>query len=229
MAVVGANGAGKSTLLKIISGDLTSFEGRVNFNGKAIQTYKPEQLAPLRAVLMQEQPVNFPFTAWEVVQMGLLNQPARLNTHQVIISQVMEATQTLSFASQNYLTLSGGEKQRIQLARILAQLWSHDAEGVGKILYLDEPTSALDLAQQHYLLSFIKAITVQKKWGVVAVLHDLNLAAQYADTLLLLKKGSTIAQGSTSLVLNETNVSQCYQYPVAIIQHPKGFPLVISR
>lgn len=190
---VGSNGAGKSTLLKCLSGELKPDAGTVCIKEREISKWNNQALARYRAVLPQHAPLEFPFLVEEVVAMGRL--PHQVNsdqaTDQAAVERALEQVDLLHLIGRRYTTLSGGERQLTQLARVLAQLdlpLAHTDHDTNCILLLDEPTGALDIRHQHRILSIVRAYSRQNN-AVFAVLHDLNYALQFADRILLLKDG----------------------------------------
>lgn len=223
-AILGPNGAGKSTLLKIISGELPCSHGDIRMNGKNIRSYRPAELARVRAVMPQSTTVSFPFKAAEVVELGL--QGSKEQHPAEILKEVMEATNTLHLADRDYGDLSGGEKQRIQLARVLAQVW--DPQPYPRYVLLDEPTSSLDLAQQHQVLKAASQLK-SRNIGLLAIVHDINLALAYADHLLMMKNGLVAYGGPTQELMNESIFEEVYDHPVRLIRHQEsGKTYVVS-
>ncbi|MEL6535372.1 MAG: heme ABC transporter ATP-binding protein [Bacteroidota bacterium] len=214
LAVVGANGAGKSTLLKIISGEQKATSGDVLYNDLPLSLYKPKVLSKIRATLPQHTSVNFPFTVSQVVEIGRYTHASTRSENHAIIQEVLEVTQLSPYAERTYQTLSGGEQQRVQMARIMVQLWGNQKEP--RYLLLDEPTSSLDLAQQQLLLRQA-AMLKEQNIGVLAILHDLNLALQFADQILFLKKGETVAYGDIQEVVTEPIIEETYDHPVHLL------------
>lgn len=232
LAVAGPNGAGKSSLLRAISGELAPFAGRVLMNGRPLAEWPPQRAALLRGVLPQSAGLAFRFTVRDVALMG--RSPQR-KTHsaaqnRAIAEQALAMTDTGHLAERIYTTLSGGERQRVQLARVLAQIWEPQ-DPLHRYLLLDEPTSALDLAHQHAVLAIARRFADQQQAGVLAVLHDLNLAALYADRIALLHQGRLAAIGTPAQTLNSELIRQVFAYPVSIGSHPQipNAPLVIPR
>ncbi len=209
--LIGPNGAGKSTLLKACCGDLWVDQGDVLFNKQAITSLSADQLAKSRAVMTQSYEMGFGFTVAEIVAMGCFIYEDILcqQKQQDIIQEVMHYLDIEHLAKRNFLTLSGGEQQRTQLARVLAQLWSPYEQDEPRYLFLDEPTSSLDIFHQYHVLSLAKRLT-QRNIGVLAVVHDLSLAASFADQLILLSKGQIVTQGSPESVLQRQHLSQVY-------------------
>ncbi|WP_144606993.1 heme ABC transporter ATP-binding protein [Algoriphagus algorifonticola] len=223
LAVLGPNGAGKSTLFKILTGDVPCKRGEIGYNGCPLHQLKSKQLAQIRAVMPQHSEVNFPFTAKEVIELGLI--ACRSSQPQKLLRDVMELTQTTSLQNQQFQHLSGGERQRVQLARVLVQIW--EKKPFTRYLLLDEPTSALDIAQQHTVLQILQQLK-DRNIGVLVILHDLNLAAQYADRVLLLKNGMIEACGPTTDVLTEKTLSKVFDHPVTVMIHPITGRKIIS-
>lgn len=222
LAILGPNGAGKSTLFKILSGEIPCKHGQVGYNGNPLEKLNSRQLAQVRAVMPQHTTVNFPFTAQEVVELGLFS--AQSKNPADLVKEVMGATKTLHLKDVNFQHLSGGEKQRVQLARVLVQIW--EQKPFPRYLLLDEPTSSLDIAQQHGVLSILRSLT-HRNIGVLIILHELNLAAQYADRIALLKGGMITQCGPVREVLQEESLHRVFDYPIQILQHPiNGGPIV---
>lgn len=228
-AVVGPNGAGKTTLLKIMAGEIQASRGTVRLNKKPIQTYKNRELSTLRAILPQHTVINFPFTIEQVIEIGRYPYHSTRLENEKIIEEVKELTQLQSLSGRFYQTLSGGEKQRVQLARVIAQLWDDSSQP--KYLLLDEPTSSLDLAQQQHLLNLAKRLC-ERAIGVMTILHDLNLALQFADDILFLKKGKTVAQGSCQEIINPEVIAETFSHPVQLLEnqgHKFVIPMIAPR
>ena len=210
-AVLGANGAGKSSLLRVLAGEWTPHVGDVRLNGRPMRDWTLPERARQRAVLPQDDELRFGFTAEEVVGLGRLavagSRPADDAT---AVRVALVETGTLHLATRDHTTLSGGERQRVQLARVLAQLTADGAADLhGRYLLLDEPTAALDLAHQHAFLSLARARAARGA-GVLVVLHDINLAAQYADRISLLGEGRLIAQGGVAEVLTAEHLRNAF-------------------
>ncbi|MBX2841580.1 MAG: heme ABC transporter ATP-binding protein [Flammeovirgaceae bacterium] len=212
--VVGPNGAGKSTLMKTFTGELQRYTGTIQINGKLIKGYNSKELSKIRAVLPQHTIVNFPFSVEQVVEVGRYAHRTTQATNNKIIEEVLALTGLSEYRNRLYQTLSGGEKQRVQMARVMTQI--HDTSQAPKYLFLDEPTSSLDLAQQQSLLSLAKDL-INKNVGVLAILHDLNLATQFADEILFLRKGETIAVGKSNEVIKKEIIEKTFNHPVKII------------
>ncbi|BEO13449.1 heme ABC transporter ATP-binding protein [Serratia marcescens] len=226
VAIIGPNGAGKSTLLRLLTGYLTPDCGECRLLGRPLEHWAPQQLAKVRAVMRQYSDLAFPFSVEEVVSMGRAPHGKR-DEHQAI-QQVMAQTDCLALAQRDYRQLSGGEQQRVQLARVLAQLWQPQPSPTW--LFLDEPTSALDLYHQQHTLRLLRSLTRQQPLGVCCVLHDLNLAALYADRILLLHQGRLVASGTPQEVLQTEILTRWYQADLGVVHHPEvSLPQVYLR
>ncbi len=232
VAVVGANGAGKSTLLKLLSRELTPTRGYVSLDAVPLNHYSAGELARRRAVLMQHNPLAFNFRVYELVMMGryphFTGQPTPDDV--AIVEQAHALTGISHLADRAVPTLSGGEQQRVHLAKVLAQLmitrkydkfFIDSDQHSPRYLLLDEPTAGLDLYYQYSLLDIARSLTRQH-YGVVVILHDLNLVLQYADKVLLLKDGKAVAVGTPVTVLTPDAVLDAFQLPVSVIEQP-GF------
>lgn len=222
--ILGPNGTGKSSLLKIISQELTT-TGEVRFYGKATQDWNPARLAQSVGVLPQSSSLSFAFTVTEVVELGGLALTASQRHISAIATEKMQLTDTLHLANRLYPTLSGGEKQRVHLARILTQI---SGSLRPPVLMLDEPTSALDIGHQHKTLQLAKHLA-QEGATVIAVIHDLNLAAQYADRILIINQGCLVADGTPADVLTANTIQQVYGWPVQVMPHPvHAYPVILA-
>ncbi len=220
LAVLGANGAGKSTLLKLLTAEVPLQAGYIGIQQKSIANWSAKELAKFRAVLTQQSSLSLPFTVEEVVMMGRYphfeRQEQQLD-HSIVLN-ALHKTGIEHLAKRDYLTLSGGEQQRTHLARVFAQIWFTEVHET-RYLFMDEPINSLDVQHQHRTLQLANEF---KDAGnvVVAVLHDVNLAAQYADKILLLKRGKVLAWGTVDEVLTAPLLSECYNYPVHVERHP---------
>lgn len=218
LVVLGANGAGKSTLLRMLSGERKPSKGSLTLHHKEVSHYSPPQLALKRAVLNQQNVVNMAFMAAEIVMMGRYphyqNDPSPKDRQ--ICEEVMKLTGTTHLSERSYLSLSGGEQQRIQLSRILVQIWDvPDA-----LLLMDEPVSGLDLQYQQQTLAIAQALS-KKGFMVISILHDINLAAQYADRILMLKNGRKWYDGTASEVLNTKNIYEVFEIDSEVFTNPR--------
>ena len=226
--ILGPNGSGKSTFLKIFSGELKPSKGKIFVDGKQLPEIKKEDLAKIRAVMTQQPELSFPLSVEEVVMMGRYPHfdfhPAKKD--ETICIEAIEKMQIEHLKGRNYLTLSGGEKQRVQFARVLAQIWIRP-EISNRYLFLDEPLANLDINYQQAFLKLAKEL-VQYNTVLVAVMHDINLAVQYADKLFFLKDGELVASGSPLEILSEALVKQVFDVEIKIITNPlDGTPLMV--
>lgn len=217
VALLGPNGAGKSTLLKLLCGQIQPSQGNVNFLNLPLSQWPPMKLARHRAVLPQSSAVPFAFTALEIVLLGR-SPHGDAQSCESLARQVMAQTDCGHLAERFVTTLSGGEMQRVQLSRVLLQL-HHPCGEVPRCLMLDEPISSLDPAHQHRALCVAKEFAAAGA-GVLVVLHDLNLAAQYADRLVIMKQGLIVAGGTPREVVTEELVSEIFEVRARVIQNP---------
>lgn len=227
LVILGNNGAGKSTLLKTICSELKQTNGTVLIDDRNTNEYSSEELALKRAVLNQYTQINLPFLAKEIVMMGRyphFKNKETAHDHEVVNAAIKQAGID-HLSEQNYLTLSGGEQQRVQLARVLAQV-ENNKENFTQYLLLDEPVSSLDISHQHNTLQLAKQFA-RKGNVVIAVLHDLNLAAMYADKILLLKSGEVLSTGTPGEVLNNETISLTFGFPAYVQQHPHADCLMV--
>ena len=214
-ALIGPNGAGKSTLLKILAGDLAPHAGSATLNGRALRDWPARELARLRAVLPQAENLRFAFSAAQVVELGrLASLRGNDASEQALILEALRWAGAETLAARSYPTLSGGERARVQFARVLAQIWQPgDAP---RYLLLDEPTASLDLAHQHDCLAAARRFAATGA-GILVVLHDPNLALTYADEVSLLCCSELVAGGAPGEVLNKRNLERVYGVQVDII------------
>ncbi len=226
LAVVGANGAGKTTLLRLLSGELRPSSGAVCLDGRPLGAFAPEHLARRRAVLPQHSTLGFGFSVQEVVLLGRTPHRTPPARDLEIAAGAMQAAGVAHLAARRYPTLSGGEQQRVHLARALAQIWEASGPGA-RYLLLDEPTASLDLAHQHAVLGVARRCAAAGV-GVLAVLHDLNLAAQHADRIAVLRRGRLLAEGPPEAVLTPEIIRRAFDISVLVTRHPCATcPLVV--
>lgn len=222
-ALVGPNGAGKSTLFGVLAGDVAPEAGSVVIEGRSLDTVRPRELARTRAVLLQENAVSFPFSAEQVVRMGRAPwaRTASEADDDAIVASSMRATEVEGLAHRSVSSLSGGERARVALARVLAQSTP--------IMLLDEPTAALDLKHHEDVMRLVRA-SADAGTAVAVVLHDLNAALAHADRLTLLAAGRVVATGTPQDVLTAGRIEQVYGQRVDVFPHPTtGVPLVVAR
>jgi len=218
-ALVGPNGAGKSTLLAVAAGDLEAEQGKVLLRGQALADWKAKPLARERAVMPQEHAVWFAFRVHEVVAMGRLPHPPDPVKDAACIADALARADLHALIEREVEHLSGGEAARTTFARVLTQ----DTP----LLLLDEPTAALDLRHQERTLRAVRDLA-DAGACVIVVLHDLNLAAAYADRIVLLEQGRVAADGTPTEVLTVEHIERVYQQPVLVLRHPqRDVPLVV--
>ena len=223
LAVVGPNGAGKSTLVRLLAGDLKPVSGTITLMGQDLAGQRPGELSRLRAVLPQQTVVQFPFTARDIVMMGRHpHQADAANSRKRdadVVDSVMQATDTQDLQRRIFPSLSAGEQARVALARILAQ--------ETPVILLDEPTAALDVHHQERAMMTLRRQAAADT-AVIAVLHDLNLAAAYANRIALIADGQLAALGDPASVLQEELLSATYRQPMRVVDHPhRACPLVL--
>ncbi|RJR31376.1 MAG: ABC transporter ATP-binding protein [Desulfobacteraceae bacterium] len=223
LGVLGPNGSGKSTLLRIMSGVIRPREGRVRIGGRDFSSLKRDTIAREIAVVSQEQHFRFEFTALEVVLMGRFPHLGRFEFEGKrdleIAARALEATDTLGFADRSIHSLSGGEKQRVLIARALAQ--------EPKLMLLDEPTSFLDLKHKRDIFRLVSDLSRERGLSVVLVSHEMDLASQHCRRLVLLKDGGISRAGTPDEVLTASNLESVFGCPVLVDRNPlTGAPRV---
>lgn len=222
-ALVGPNGAGKSTLFGVLAGDVVPTRGEVSLDGRPLGAFGARELARARAVLLQQNTVSFPFTVEEVVRMGRAPWPRTPaeEDDDAAVARALELTDLMGLRDRGVTTLSGGERARTALARVLAQ----DTD----ILLLDEPTAALDLRHQEDVLRVARN-RAHGGAAVAVVLHDLNAALGVADRVTLLSRGRVAASGAPAAVLTADAIADVYGQSVDVFPHPSsGIPIVMPR
>jgi iron complex transport system ATP-binding protein len=220
LAVVGPNGAGKSTLLGVLAGDLVPTRGEVRYDDADVRRLRAGDLARRRAVLLQEHRLSFPFDVADVVRMGRApwrGTPQEDHDERAVAGALAEA-EAEHLAARRFPSLSGGEKARVAFARVRAQ-------GT-PVLLLDEPTAALDVRHQELLLDRAGDRAAAGD-AVVAVLHDLSLAAAHADRVAVLAGGRLRALGTPRDVLTAALLTDVYRYPVEVVEHPRTGALLV--
>lgn len=214
VAIVGPNGAGKTTLLRLLAGDAQPDGGRVEIDGRPIAEYSARELARRRAVMPQSSHLPFLFTAREVVRMGRAPWEGERGEREhgaQLADNVMRLTATREYAPRAYPTLSGGEQSRVTLARVLAQ--------ETPILVVDEPTAHLDPRHQHLVLDLLHELAAEGA-AIVAVLHDLNLAAAYADRAAVLHRGELVCCDAPAAALDPAVLRPVFGLDFAVQPHP---------
>jgi iron complex transport system ATP-binding protein len=233
MAILGENGAGKSTLLKQLAGDRpppgARVDGDVMLADRQLRDWSLAERARLRAVLPQRSELAFSFSAREIAAFGryavggvsgTTGRGGWLSADEYTIADAaLQLTDALHLAHRDVTTLSGGEQARVHLAAVFAQLWERESDRP-RFLLLDEPTAALDLAHQHYLLAAAREFAAARGIGIVAVLHDLNLAAQYADRVVILLRGQVLRAGAPRDVLDAPTIGDGFAVAANVLPHP---------
>ncbi len=229
VALLGPNGAGKSTLLRVMAGDLPASSGRVDCLGRPLSAWPSQELARRRAVLSQQQYVPFAYRAEQLVAMGRFpHTQGSLGVEDwEIVQQAMQLTASRHLAGRGIDTLSGGELARVHAARVLSQLWHCSSETPG-LLLLDEPTAALDLRYQVELLERVAEFARDRGIATLAVLHDVNQAARWADRIVYLRQGRLVAAGSPEQMISSDWLRQVYEVEALILNPPPdGRPHVV--
>ena len=228
-ALMGPNGAGKTSLLNIISGEHQATQGRVLINNRLSDEWKIADIAQFMSVLPQSSSLEFSFTAQEVVALGRIPHATGLVRDAEIVSAALNRVDACYLAERSFMQLSGGEKQRVQLARVLAQIWEYcERECIADgILLLDEPSTSFDLEHQLMLIETVKQIAARGV-TVVMVMHDLNMAAKCADQLVMINCGECTAVGTVNKLLTPALIEKVFSVNVEVIKHPvDGTPLVV--
>ena len=217
VAIIGPNGAGKSTLLRALAGEVLPAEGRVTIDGLAVDRLPRHELACRRAVLPQAVRLAFPMRVEEVVALGRTPHFGRptMSEDGAAIDAAIARVGIDALRDRPYDTLSGGEQQRVNLARVLAQIWRR-VPAAPRYLLLDEPTAPLDVAQQYHVLRLVRGLA-RSGVGVCAVLHDLNQASLWADTVVAVRDGACIAAGTPDAVIAAPVLEGIYGIPFAVL------------
>ncbi|ROO84409.1 iron complex transport system ATP-binding protein [Actinocorallia herbida] len=220
LALVGPNGAGKSTLLAALCGDLP-YEGTVRVDGLPLADWRPVELAMRRAILTQTHAVSFSFAVEDIVRMGRapwIGTPLEDEDDAAVAAALADAD-AARFAGRPFPRLSGGEQARVALARVLAQRTP--------VVLLDEPTAALDVRHQELVFAVTRELAERGR-SIVAVVHDLGLAAAHADRVAVLSDGRLTACGPPAEVLTADLLTEVYGHPIEVVPHPRtGRPLVL--
>ena len=230
-AVLGMNGAGKSTLMKAINNQEKIMQGFVEWDGVDLSLIDAKTLSYQRAVLSQNFAPGFPMKVIDLVEMGSYPfqdqiSPEEKNT---LVFNALKEVGMIAYVDRNFSSLSGGEQKRILLAKCLVQLENNQSAGKEKYLFLDEPTASIDIHHSYKILELVKNWTIHKNLGVFAILHDLNLASQFADNIVILKGGKVVQQGHPDLVFTPDHLEQSLEIKSIINQHPVfGCPHIIT-
>ncbi|MFL0799547.1 MAG: heme ABC transporter ATP-binding protein [Agarilytica sp.] len=219
LAIIGPNGAGKTTLLNTITGELTPNHGSVHVCGQMFKDWGIQIRAKSLAVLPQLSLLNFPYTVHEVVSLGRTPHSTGVEIDDTIIQGAMVLMDIEYLSDRLYTQLSGGEKQRVQLARVMTQIW-RDEDAEQRLLLLDEPTTALDIAHQQMLMNAVATFS-KNGAAVCMVVHDVNIAANFADKVIALRNGETLAVGTAEDVITEKTMTALFGAEIEIVEHPK--------
>tara|TARA_Y100000590_G_scaffold400286_1_gene484249 strand:+ start:91 stop:834 length:744 start_codon:yes stop_codon:yes gene_type:complete len=224
-SIIGPNGSGKSTLVKLISGELDPSSGNILINDISNSMWNMVELSKYRSVLPQSNHLSFPFSVLDIVKMGRYpyRDIEKTSISEKICKNIIDIFDLNDFIDQNYVTLSGGEKQRVQLARVLAQIWSEN--NYEKLLILDEPTSYLDISHQYALFDLLKDLNT-RGLTIVMVLHDLNHALLYSSKLVMLKDAKLVSFGDTSKVATKSKLEDVFNVGI-YMDNNKGNPYII--
>jgi iron complex transport system ATP-binding protein len=218
IVLLGANGAGKTTLLKALNGALPTNAGEIRLDGKLLGDYSRREIACRIAVIAQETETKFPVSVLQFVLSGRFAQPSATlfgwesESDLQIALECLELCDLRNYANRSMNQLSGGERQRVVLARALAT--------EAKTLFLDEPTANLDLAHQALLFRLIKERCETDDASAIVITHDLNLASEFADEIILLKNGEIAAQGDPRMALTEENLHTVFDVKVLLDENP---------
>lgn len=220
--VLGPNGAGKSTLLKLLTGTETPQTGQVWYGDQPLKSISLSTLAKQKAVLSQLLSLPFDLNVTDVVMMGRYPYFDLNPTHQdkQIADDCLDLVGMLSFKTRAFASLSGGEKQKVHLARVLAQLYRQPADNSIKYLFLDEPISALDIHYQHQILGLVQTLAAQNMI-VFVIVHDINLALQYAQKVILMDQARIFGMGHPDAVLTESAIKTVFQLKPYFMTHPE--------
>lgn len=216
LGIIGPNGCGKSTLLRLVTRVLAPSRGQITYFGEDIRRMKAKAFARRVAFVPQETPVNFSFSAWEIVLMGRIPHLGRLQFESkkdyAIAEKALKLTDALHLKDKEIDELSAGERQRVMIAKALTQ--------EPTLLFLDEPTSHLDIGHQVMILDLLKKLNKQNNLTVAIVMHDLNLAGEYCNRLVLMNEGRIFREGACEKVLNYENIESVYKTVVVVKTNP---------
>lgn len=229
--LIGPNGAGKSTLLKLLTGEIKPAGGEIRIAGENLNAIPGWRLACLRAVMAQHARLAFPFSVYEVASLGVdgIGRALTRQRREAIVAESLAAAGVIDLAGRRYQTLSGGEQQRVQFARVLCQLDAGRSVAERQVLFLDEPIASLDLCHQLSLLDMARSIAARGV-AVLIVLHDLNLAVTYADHLVVMDQGRIIAQGEPARTLDDALLRQVFKVDLTLSRAPApGLPFLLPQ
>ncbi|MEM1200827.1 MAG: heme ABC transporter ATP-binding protein [Pseudomonadota bacterium] len=225
--LIGANGAGKSTVMSLLTSEQTPTTGAVFFQNRNLTAWKVHELAQRRAVLPQRTHLSFPFTVYEVVGLGLMASTRPPYERKRLIGEMLARVDLADHRSRLYQQLSGGEQQRVQLARVLCQLEASDEPAEDRYLLLDEPITSLDIRHQISTMNIARGYAEQGL-GVIAVLHDLNLAAHYADEVIVMREGRVLADCAPAYAFDPDIIEEAFGVRPQIIDRGNGLMPFVS-
>lgn len=226
--ILGPNGSGKTSLLKIASGQMASYQGEIKYDQNELRQISFQDLAKYRAYLSQQNNIPFPIKVAELIAMGRYPhfefQPSAKDFE--IVDEVCTLVGINHLLERDYNTLSGGEQQRVQFARVLSQIWK-PKEQKQQYLFLDEPLNNLDIQYQKYLLDTLQSI-ISPQLTVIMVVHDLNWAFEYAKEVYFMKEGELMTHGAPEKIINETLIQQVFNINCRILKTPElDYPVLI--
>jgi len=226
LAIIGPSGSGKTTLMRAMTGEM-AYRGGISLGGLDVSGLAPEIMAALRAVLPQASQISFPLNVKEVVGLGLIDRRQDRQARARRVAEALGRVGLSGFEGRPYQDLSGGEQQRVQLARVLCQVWEpQPADGPPRWLFLDEPVSSLDIKHQVQIMRLAQDYAA-RGGGVVAVMHDLNLTAAFADHVLVLRNGARLAFGRCEKVMRPELLSKAYDFPLEILARAGARPVIV--
>ncbi|AMJ63798.1 iron ABC transporter [Bosea sp. PAMC 26642] len=229
--LVGPNGAGKSSLLKLMTGEAKPSAGTIAIEGEPLHAVPPWSLACRRAVMAQHARLAFPFSVYEVARLGVdgIGRALPKARREAVVADGLAAAGVLDLAPRPYQTLSGGEQQRVQFARVLCQLEAGRSVSARQALFLDEPIASLDLCHQLALLDMARTVAARGV-AVLIVLHDLNLAVTFADTLVVMDQGRIVAKGAPSETLSDRLLADVFKVGLSLGRAPAhGLPFLLPQ
>jgi iron complex transport system ATP-binding protein len=229
-AIIGPNGAGKSTLLDVLAGRSKADSGTVSFGDRPIADWAPLDLARRRAFLPQSLEVAFPIRVMDLVMLGRspYHGIGSARDDRAAAETALRLTDAWHLRDRAYQRISGGERQRVQLARVIAQVWRPQPDGEPRLLLLDEPTASLDPGHRLAVMRLLRDLTISGI-GVVIALHDLNDAARFADRVVLLHQGRILREGGPDTAMQAEALTSAYGAEAQIIRTADAAPVIVFR